>query len=227
MGLPSGTYFCESTPITDHTFVFADIAGFTAASDIHGDETAADLSAALVAAARTALAADGRLVKTLGAAVLCAAPNPTSAIRFVEDLVEKTQEITLFPLLRIGLHHGPAIERDGDFFGTSVNIAARVTALAAPGQILATAGVADVAAALDIATTSLGQFSLRNLRDEFELFELTTGRSLHGHAIDPVCRMLVERDYAVGRLRHDSVEYWFCSLDCVERFAAAPHVYVQ
>lgn len=208
------------------TVVFADIAGFTAATDIHGDETAADLSARLAACARGALGTGDRLVKSIGDAVMCASIEPGAAVLMVRRLLDAASAEPGFPELRVGLHHGPVVERDLDLFGGTVNIAARVTNHARAGQVLATKTVADAAARIDVGVTLLGEFTLRNLAEAMELCELDLGCRSCGIAIDPVCRMRVERDRAPGRLRHDGVEWWFCSLECAARFAGAPQIYV-
>ena len=155
-------------------------------------------------------------------------PLPVSGVRFVRRLFAIAAEEPDFPILRAGLHHGEALERDGSFLGSTINVAARVAAQARGGQILATTAVADAARAEGIAVTSIGLVSLRHVRDSVELFELhptvATGET---DAIDPVCRMRVERKQAAGRLRFADVEYWFCSLPCVAAFAANPHAYLR
>ncbi len=208
------------------TVVFADLAGFTAATDIHGDETAADLSARLVSCAREALGTGDRLVKSIGDAVMCASTEPEAAVVMVRRLLDAASAEPGFPELRVGLHHGPVVERDLDLFGGTVNIAARVANHARSGQVLATTEVADAASLLDVGVTRLGHFVLRNLSEAVELCELDLGCRSCGIAIDPVCQMRVERDRAPGRLRHGGVEWWFCSLECAARFAAAPLSYI-
>jgi class 3 adenylate cyclase/YHS domain-containing protein len=208
------------------TVVFADLAGFTAATDIHGDETAADLAARLVTCAQRALATGDRLVKSIGDAVMCASNEPGGAVLLVRRLLDAAGAEPSFPELRVGLHHGPVVERDRDLFGATVNIAARVANHARAGQVLATEAVADAAARVDVGVTRLGQFTFRNVAEPVELCELDLGRRSCGIAIDPVCQMRVERDRAPGRLRHDGVEWWFCSLECAARFAAAPERYI-
>jgi adenylate cyclase len=105
-----------------------------------------------------------------------------------------------------------------------VNLAARVTAQAQGGQVLVTAAVADAARAGGYSIRPLGRIALRNVRDPVDLFalELTPQTC---EAVDPVCRMRVSPGNAAGHLRIAGVDYWFCSLDCVRSFAAAPEAY--
>jgi class 3 adenylate cyclase/YHS domain-containing protein len=125
---------------------------------------------------------------------------------------------TNFPLPRTGIHHGPAVERDGDFFGTAVNLTARVAAQAFGGQVLGTKPIADEARRQGFTVVDLGSFSLKNLSEEVNLFELHIGPSVRGTVVDPVCRMQVDVDDAAGRLRVDGVDHWFCSLECAGKF---------
>jgi YHS domain-containing protein len=123
------------------------------------------------------------------------------------------------------MHHGPAIERDGDYIGASVNLAARVSAAAIGGEVLLTAQTAALAPEIDgVLYESRGQQTLRNVRDPVELVAAvrqgnTSDRAL---VIDPVCRMAVDPDHAAGRLNHKDATYFFCTLACAGEFARHP-----
>ena len=133
-----------------------------------------------------------------------------------------------FPSVRVGVHAGPAVERDGDWFGAAVNLAARVSAAAAGGEVLLTATTAERITG-ELGTPRLflrvrGRRELRNVADPVTLVEASCefSHSLDDLPIDPVCRMAVEPEHAAGSLAHEGTEYWFCSLDCAQKFAAAP-----
>ena len=206
----------------DCTFGFVDLAGFTAAVDVHGDEAALRLAEALRDAAVAALADDARVVKLIGDAVMLAAPSPEVAVGVVARLMETLSRQPDFPLARAGLHHGAALERAGDFFGHAVNVAARVAAHAAPSQVLATAEVASAARVAGHSVVELGARTLRGVAVPVELFELEVCPQPGDALLDPVCRMAVRRGVARGLIRHEGVEYGFCSLDCIARFVAGP-----
>jgi adenylate cyclase len=208
------------------TFGFVDLAGFTALTEAHGDDVAANLAQRFCALVEATLERDGRLVKSIGDAVLVVAPTPTEAVSFVARLLDRAAAEPDFPVLRAGLHHGEAVERNGDVFGTAVNVAARVTSRAAGGQVLATGAVATAARAQNVEVTDLGEFPLRNLRDPVRLFLIGLGGKGDAVvAIDPVCRMRVHRDFGGGRLRFKGTEYYFCSLECAGKFALMPASY--
>ena len=204
------------------TFSFVDMAGFSALTEAHGDDAAARFAMRLAELVERALGGEGRIVKTIGDAALVVTPMPDQAVRFISRLWSATTDEADFPVLRAGLHHGDAVERGGDVFGAAVNLAARVAAQARGGQVLLTAVVADAARAGGYPVTPLGRIALRNLREPADLFALGPGT---GDIVDPVCRMRVSPERAVGHLRIDDVTYWFCSLECVRAFAADPAAY--
>ncbi len=213
--------------MSGHTFAFIDLAGFTALTEAHGDEEAVDLLERFVDLAEGAVVDRGRFVKSIGDAVMLTFPAPEPALDATGDLFAACSEQVGFPAFRAGLHHGDAVERGGDWFGATVNLAARVAAQAHGGQVLATDVVARAAVAAGVPVVDLGSFELRHITQPVELFEVRVCPGVAGGAVDPVCHMRVERDSAAGRLRHDDTDYWFCSLACAQGFAAAPDRYVR
>ena len=218
------------SPPAAATFLFADIAGFTALTEVHGDEEAATLVAEFCAAVGAELPEfGGAHVKTIGDALMLRVPEPGNAVRLGLRIAHDVLHGHGAPAIRVGLHHGPAIERDGDYFGTAVNLAARVSAAATGGEVLLTAQTAALASGLDdVSHEARGCQVLRNVRDPVELVAAVRhGRtSEHRLAIDPVCRMAVDPGHAAGRLTIDDTAYFFCSLACAGAFARRPERFV-
>lgn len=209
----------------DSTFGFVDLAGFTALTDAHGDREAVALVDRFEAAASAALSADDQLVKTVGDAVMLRFATIANAITGTAAIFGRCTSEAGFPVLRAGLHHGPAIARGDDWFGATVNLAARVAAQARGGQLLATAQVARTARQSGVTVTGLGLCRLRNVTAPVELFDISVGAPVAGTVIDPVCRMQVQIAAATGTLRHNGTDWWFCSMDCAAAFATAPDRY--
>jgi class 3 adenylate cyclase/YHS domain-containing protein len=210
-------------PVTDRevTFVIADLAGFTALTEIHGSRYAAWVVTRFVELVRATLRSGARLVERVGDAVLVVAPNAASAVRTAVDLRDATEREPLFPLLRIGVHGGPVVELDGSYFGTPLNLTARLAAQAAPGQILCTESVAATSAALDdVEFRELGAVPLKNILAPVPIVEvLTPGRHPGDEPIDPVCQMRVDPVKAASQIVHAGRTFVFCSPECARTFA--------
>jgi len=209
------------------TFAFVDLAGFTALNEAHGDEEAVNLADRFETLTRDSLAPGDRLIKTIGDAVFLTFDDPDRALGGLTRLIEAATAEPGFPLPRSGLHHGPAIARAGDVIGNSVNLAARVAGQAHGGQVLGTATIAAAARDRGVQVVDLGCFDMRNIGERVELYQLDLCPQAAGSAVDPVCRMVVQRANAAGRLRHADTDHWFCSLTCAARFAADPARFVE
>jgi adenylate cyclase len=211
--------------MSDATFLFADIAGFAALKEAHGDEEAANLVADFCQAVGAELPARGGAhVKTIGDAILLRIPEPEQAVLLGLCIVNELMRGHGAPAIRVGLHHGSAVERDGDYFGAAVNLAARVSAEATGGEVLVTGNTAALAPAIEgVYYEPRGRHALRNVREPVELFAAV--RIAAGEdrlPIDPVCQMAVDPDHAPGRLLHDGTAYYFCTLSCAGAFARDP-----
>jgi adenylate cyclase len=211
------------------TFLFADIAGFTALTEAHGDEEAATLISDFCAAVRAELPVGGAHLKTIGDALMLRIPEAGPAILLGLRIADGLMPDHGSPAVSVGLHHGPAVKRDGDFFGATVNLAARVAAIAAGGEVLLTAHTAALAPELEgVFYESRGRQVLRNVREPVELFAaIGMGDSTQGRLpLDPVCRMAVDPDRAAGRLMYEGKAYFFCTLACAGEFASQPERFV-
>ena len=208
------------------TFLFADIAGYTALTEAHGDADAAELARMFCRTVEGIVTADGgELVKTIGDAVMVRHPHPARAVTLGLRAAGEVLSGHGFPTVRVGMHHGPALESEGDWFGSTVNLAARVAALAAGGEVLLTAAVRDAAGELE---GSRGDQQLRNVATPVAVFAATSeGSGPAQRQLDPVCHMVVAEGREVGTIRHLGTDYRFCSLGCLRRFAEAPDAYVS
>lgn len=149
-------------PETLPGLAFVDLAGFTALTESAGDAAAARLATQLGELAEQATARhSGRVVKLLGDGAMLYFDGPLDAARGALELVGAVDRLDL-PPARGGAHAGPVIERDGDFFGRTVNTAARITALAEPGHVLVSAELAGAQAA-DLRFAPLGEREMKGV----------------------------------------------------------------
>ena len=209
------------------TFVFADLAGYTALTEAHGDDDAAHVATRFHELARASLPPGTRLVKTIGDAVMLVATDERAGVDAAIAIARLVQLQPSFPALRVGLHAGPAVERDGDYFGASVNIAARVAAFARGGEIVCTERIAAIASEHGIAARPMGTVRLKNVAQPLALYELNSHEKAQElRHIDPVCRMQVLPAEAAARIDHEGSTFYFCSQGCADKFAQAPDTHV-
>lgn len=216
----------------DMTVLFVDLAGFTALTEVHGDEGAAELALRFYDLARNSLrevAKSARLVKTIGDAVMIVGPQPSDITAIAGKLLHAVDAEPGFPAIRAGLHAGPVVEREGDVFGATVNLAARIAAYAHAGQVLCSATVAGALGGGEILVTPLGAVRFKNVFEPVEVFALDFAAGAHRSEgiIDPVCRMRVDPETAPARLSFAERTYVFCSLACARAFAQAPETYLR
>ncbi len=204
----------------EQTFCFVDLAGFSALTEVHGDTTGADLVERFTQMARDVLVGNGELVATVGDAIFLVFEEASACLSFLEWLWRRTEEERNFPALRAGVHQGEAVRRGHDFYGTAVNIAARVAAQARGGQVLGTQAIATAAGKLNLRVRSLGVVALKNLRTPLELFAISITTDDAPDVIDAVCRMRVIPNRAAAHLETDGEEYWFRSSDCLRQFVS-------
>jgi adenylate cyclase len=120
-----------------HTFLFADLVGFTALTDSEGDDRAAMVAVEFLRRARQVASRHGaEEVKALGDAVMLRCPEARAAISLGLGLINEVEADPALPPVRVGIHTGSAVARDGDWFGRGVNVAARLCSVAGGGEVL-------------------------------------------------------------------------------------------
>jgi adenylate cyclase len=120
-----------------HTFLFSDLVGFTALTETRGDDGAAEVAVRFYDHVRRLLSHHrAEEVKTIGDAVMLRCNDPAAAIRLGIRIVDELEAVPGFPPVRVGMHTGPAVRRHGDWYGNTVNVAARLCSAAGGGQVL-------------------------------------------------------------------------------------------
>jgi adenylate cyclase len=145
---------------------FADLAGYTRLTEEIGEEEALELVERFVELVGESLPDDARVIKTIGDEVMVVGAD---ARALVDWAVGFQALATARPRPRIGLHSGHALYRDGDYYGRAVNLAARVAARAAGGEVLVTREVRDAAGA-NLAFDHIGEVKLKGFDEATELF---------------------------------------------------------
>jgi adenylate cyclase len=145
---------------------FADLAGYTRLTEEAGEEQALDIVERFVESVEETLPDSARVIKTIGDEVMVVGSDPSALVDWAVgfQLLQAQR-----PLPRIGIHAGGALYRDGDYYGRAVNLASRVGARAAGGEVLVTRPVVD-AADRHLEFEQIGEVQLKGFSEPTELF---------------------------------------------------------
>jgi adenylate cyclase len=153
--------------------VFLDLVGYTRLTEERGDQIAAELVGRLAQIVQSGSARfGGKPVKWLGDGVMFHFPDPRQAVLCSLELVDQTPEAGL-PPAHVGVNAGPVIFRDGDYFGRTVNIAARIAGQAGPGEVLVSDDVAGLTAGDGLRYHPIGPVELKGLTKAVVLHRVT------------------------------------------------------
>jgi len=142
---------------------FLDITGYTRLTQERGDAAAAALADELARLVqRAAVKHGGRPVKWLGDGVMLFFPNPGPGVVAALEMATGVAEAGL-PPAHVGLHAGPVIFQEGDYYGATVNIASRIAEYARPGEVLVSQEVVDAAGGADVAFRDIGPVELKGV----------------------------------------------------------------
>jgi adenylate cyclase len=150
---------------------FADLVGFTRLGEAVPPEELENLANRLSGLARDVASPPVRFVKTIGDAVMLTSSDPVSLLRAVLQLVRDAEKHNDLPQLRVGVAFGLAVRRAGDWFGSPVNVASRVTAVARPGTVLVAESAREAIGSADgCAWSFAGARHLKGVKGEVKLF---------------------------------------------------------
>jgi class 3 adenylate cyclase len=154
---------------------FLDISGYTRLTEERGDEAAADLAAAVATLVRRCSREHGgQPVKWLGDGVMFYFPDPGQGALAALEMVEGVSNQAL-PPAHVGIHAGPVVFQEGDYFGRTVNIAARIAEYARPGEVLASQEVVDAAKGTSLGFSEIGPVELKGVSDTLRLYAVRRG----------------------------------------------------
>jgi adenylate cyclase len=154
---------------------FLDITGFTRLTEERGDAAAASLAARLATLVRrSSRQHGGQPVKWLGDGVMFyfrdAGPGVLAALDMVESVVAHA-----LPPAHVGIHAGPVVFQEGDYFGRTVNIASRIAEYARPGEVLVSQEVVDAADGTPVTFNEIGPVELKGVAGALRLHSARRG----------------------------------------------------
>ena len=154
---------------------FLDLSGFTALTEERGDEVAAAVAAELAGVVQDAAREQGgEAVKWLGDGVMFHFPDAAAAVGSALDLVERVPRAVQVPA-RVGVNAGPVVFQDGDYFGRTVNVAARIADYARPREVLVSQEAVDGAEHGGVAFERIGEVTLKGVARPVTLHRASAG----------------------------------------------------
>jgi len=162
----------EPRPAVPPAIAFADLSEFTRLTDEEGDDLGMWLAGQLVTEAESAADTHGaRIVKALGDGVML---HSTDAGRLIDTVLTMRDAAPRagLPPLHVGIHAGPLVELDGDYYGRTVNVASRIAAHASAGEVLVSSEAASRAAP-GLVLEERPAVTLRGLSEPMTLFRVS------------------------------------------------------
>ena len=155
----------------DISVAFADLVGFTRLGEAVPPEELESLASRLSNLARDVVEPPVRFIKTIGDAVMFVSTDPVPLLRAALALLAAAEKFHDFPQLRVGIASGRAVSRAGDWFGSPVNVASRVTGAARPGAVLVSESARDaIASAEGFDWSFAGARHLKGVKGEVKLY---------------------------------------------------------
>jgi adenylate cyclase len=149
------------------TLCFIDLTGFTRYTEEEGEREALDVVENFVETVEATLPPEATVVKTIGDEVMVVSPDPASLTEWAVGLLDRFPER---PRPRVGIHHANAVYRDGDYFGTHVNLAHRVVGRAQAGEVLVTDSVTGSLTERGLTCEPIGEVNLKGFPVATPLF---------------------------------------------------------
>jgi adenylate cyclase len=209
--------------------LMADLTGYTAMTEVHGALSAATIVEKYLELAHKAMFGKSRLLERVGDQLVIVSESPDDITHTALRLLEHTSAENNFLHIHGGLHFGPVLEQSGSFYGTSMNLTARIAAIAKRNSILCSVDFTkSVTVPHEFSFSNIGEVRMKNIKNPIALAELIPidkNNSPQKEA-DPVCHMAVEATTPL-RYRYKGVVYHFCSEDCLHAFRDNPEQVLQ
>lgn len=198
--------------------LMADLSGYTALTEVHGANDAADIIDQYLDIVHASLNGKSRLQENTGDQVMIVSPCADDLLVTAETLLSNSQ-VDQFLEVHGGLHYGPVLQRNQRYFGNTINLTARIASMADAGSIWCSADFRDKISDGRNRFSPRGYHDLKNVRHVKELFAMeSTGNSTT--FIDPVCKMLIhESGKAIPHPTYSQV--YFCGDNCLDIYLAS------
>jgi len=195
--------------------LIADLSGYTALTETHGASAAADIVEKYLDIVQDSLVGDSRLHERTGDEVMIVSTSADFLLATANNLIQYSSAQNNFLQVHGGLHYGKILTRNNNYFGTTLNLTARIAKNAGPGSFWCSREyVSNLQQPTHFAIHSKGKQAFKNVREEHEVYELVSTQRTVLH-VDPVCKMLV--DSTTSAIPHPAQpNIFFCHQGCLD-----------
>jgi adenylate cyclase len=211
---------------TSIAILMADLSGYTAMTHAHGGASAAKIVQKYMQMVEQSLVGSSKVFQRIGDQVVITSANADDILETARQLNRLINDEHHFLPIHVGLHYGTVFIEDGNLFGSTINIAARIMNFAQRGQILCSS---HFLLQLNDQTSfkSVGLQRLKNVVEDYELFEHLTVKNQITFLIDPVCHMQIDPARCQFFVTLADITYHFCSEQCREAFQKCPESFTR
>lgn len=206
---------------TTIAIMIADLSGFTAMTEIHGAGMAAEMVNRYVHLVKSSLKGESFMLERAGDQVVVISPDPDDLAVTALSLFASSVREKHFLAIHAGLHYGNVLEMDGRYYGSTINLAARIASQAKVGKILCSQDFIDALSNTEAFRYEFhGRFNFKNVLEAKEIVELLPlqKEKAFEHYLCPVCHMQLGATENNFQHIHADKTYYFCSRECNEVF---------
>src|SRR5688500_7900289 len=198
----------------------ADLTGYTALTETHGAGGAADMIDNYLDIVNDSLVGESYLHEQTGDEVMIVSASADHLLATAQKLVETTSGKNHFLQVHGGLHYGRILKRNNRFFGTTINLAARIAGKANPGTIWCSEDYINALVHKPRSFHAKGKHYFKNISEANEVFELIPA-NYKQFQVDPVCKMLInEKENAIPHPIQKNL--FFCDQACLAIYQRNP-----
>jgi len=207
--------------------LICDLSGYSAMTEAHGPKTAANLVNRYLLIVKDSMEGETILKERVGDEVVLLSNQIDDLVRTAINMHRLAEKESNFLSIHTGIHYGEIYEEKGHLFGTSINLASRITAYATGGQILCSESSKNKLKSMkDYRIEYLGIKKFKNISKPIKLFDIIYKELINQRVTDPVCQMQMLRHQAGVRINYQQLTYYFCSMNCVRKFSEDPEQYI-
>lgn len=202
----------------DIAILMADLTGYTALTETHGALSAANMIDKYLQIVENCLVGDSELKERTGDQVIIVSSSPDSLLATAMMIMKNTSNEENFLQVHGGLHYGKVLKRNNSYYGSTINLTARITSKASAGTFWCSEefinAIKDRSCLVNLQPK--GKHSFKNINGETEISELAHGFK-ESFYIDPVCRMLILNKHTATK-HPEAEDIYFCSEACLNAY---------